>query len=231
LDNIPEKTDPISRSDLIAFKNKETNKVDYINIKTGKIHELYKPLDYIDLNNELVDLICNDIIAGKTLGHVLHKHKVEAAMFYGWLAVFPQIKRRYIEARKQRADFFFDEIISLSDNLIEGDLSRDQVSAYKTALDAKKWLVEKSDPERFNRPKEEINNNSSITINLRTGVHDIAPPPNMNIDQFGNFLGFQEEFVDEGSDRERSEQLGTGTVELDRNRFGVYEEKDREEEQ
>lgn len=136
-------------------------------------------------------------------------------MFYAWLSIFPEFKKRYTEARKQRADYHFHRVVELADGGIGMD--KEFIPGLKLAVDAHKWAAEKSDPERFAKPKEEGNTSSSITINLQTGVLDRQAPKDILVDQFGNFQGFGDSPIQvEGEAVEEEVTLNT-------NRWGEYD--------
>lgn len=136
-------------------------------------------------------------------------------MFYAWLSIYPEFKKRYTEARKQRADYHFHRVVELADGGIGMD--KEFVPGLKLAVDAHKWAAEKSDPERFAKPKEEGNNNGSITINLQTGVLDRQAPKDILVDQFGNFQGFGDSPVVE------EEFIEAEVTNLSTNRWGEYD--------
>ena len=93
---------------------------------------------------------------------------------------------------------------------------KDLIPGIKLAVDTHKWAAEKSDPERFAKPKEEGNNVGSITINLQTGVLDKQAPADIVVDQFGNFQGF-------GVMEEVHESETSTDIVLSKDRWGVYD--------
>jgi len=179
---------PAKRSELVSFHNKESNKLEYIDIRTGLLHKDYYPILDQGFNNDVADMFCNDIIEGSSLIKTCQKYRVPMSVFYGWIALYPEFKHRYVEARKQRADYHFHTAIDIADGAMTAH--KNDIPGLKLAVETHKWAAEKSDPERFNKKYEEQNLNTAIVINLRTGVLDEAAPSDIIVDTFGNFQGF-----------------------------------------
>lgn len=188
----------------------------YLDLRTGKPYEQYTPVaNQGAFSNEAADMICASIREGQSLTKICQENQISLSLFYAWLSIFPEFKKRYTEARKQRADYHFHRVVELADGGIGMD--KEFVPGLKLAVDAHKWAAEKSDPERFAKPKEEGNNNGSITINLQTGVLDRQAPKDILVDQFGNFQGFGDSpVVEEGF-------IEAETVNLSTNRWGEYD--------
>lgn len=218
-------------TDLVSFRNKETNQLQYIDLRTGKIHELYKPISFDGFSNELADLICQSIREGKTVKAACTELKLDTSVLYAWLSVFPEFKGRYLEARKQRADFHMDRALDLSESAIGAH--KNDIPGLKLAVETHKWAAEKSDPMRFAKPKEESDNVGAITINLVTGVMDKPAPTNIVVDQFGNFKGFnngsEEGTGDSGVWEGGESSERTETIELSRDRWRVEERREDQE--
>ena len=219
-------------TDLVSFRNKETNQLQYIDLRTGKIHELYRPISFDGFSNELADLLCQSIREGKTVAASCKEHNLDTSVLYAWLAVFPEFKERYLEARKQRADYHMDRAIDLSEAAI--GMNKNEIPGLKLAVETHKWAAEKSDPMRFAKPKEESDNGGgAITINLVTGVMDKPAPTNIVVDQFGNFKGFNdgEGSTGDSGAREGGESFerGAETIELSRDRWRVEERREDQE--
>ena len=177
-----------TEKDLYTYKNKETGKIEQIDLRTGKMYEAYLPMKQSEFCNQTADLICQEILQGTSLKVALLTHNIPMPVFYRWLAIFPEFHTRYIEARKQRADYHFHRAIELADGAV--GMAKNFIPGLKVAVDTHKWAAEKSDPERFAKPKEEGNMVGSVTINLVTGVLDRAAPKDIVVDQYGNFEGF-----------------------------------------
>lgn len=215
-DNLPaiDITPPDSK-DLLVYTDPRTGKMKYLDLRTGKPYEQYHSLATEgSFSNEAADLICASIREGQSLTKICQENGISLSLFYAWLSIFPEFKKRYTEARKQRADYHFHRVIELADGGVGMD--KEFIPGLKLAVDAHKWAAEKSDPERFAKPKEEGNTGSSITINLQTGVLDRQAPKDILVDQFGNFQGFGEALPEE-------EAIEAEVVTLNTNRWGEYD--------
>lgn len=181
------KTD--EESTLHHIYNQNTRDYDVLDLSTGKILEIVKdettPKEYSLL---LGDRLCDMIREGKTISNICKDPSMPTATrFYAWLALYPQLRIRYEQARKQRADAFHDKIIDIADNLDD----KDQVPVAKVRIDAYKWAAEKASPDYYGK-KEEKASIGSINVTLHTGVLDSVGPKDIIIDEFGNFKGFGE---------------------------------------
>lgn len=217
LSNLPTlNLDPPDSKDLLVYTDPRTGKMKYLDLRTGKPYEQYTPVaNQGSFSNEAADMICASIREGKSLTKICQENQISLSLFYAWLSIFPEFKKRYTEARKQRADYHFHRVVELADGGIGMD--KEFIPGLKLAVDAHKWAAEKSDPERFAKPKEEGNNNGSITINLQTGVLDRQAPKDILVDQFGNFQGFGDAPIAE------AEVVEEETVNLSTNRWGEYD--------
>lgn len=215
----------IEQKDMLIYRDPKTNLPVCLDLRTGLPVPSYKEVMIGSFSNITADYICDQIREGMPLKEICKEHSIPTSLIYAWLAVFPEFKKRYYEARKQRADFHFDRALELAENAIGVDAK--MIGGIKLAVDTHKWAAEKSDPDRFAKAKEEGNNGiGSITINLTTGVLDKPAPKDIVVDQFGNFQGFDNE---DNSSRawERSESPEEGEVTLNRDRF--REERGSEE--
>lgn len=205
---------PATQEQLYTYRNRETGKIEQIDLRTGLIHVPYTDLATNQFCNMTADLICNEIREGKTLAKTLNAFNINTTVFYNWLSIFPEFKMRYMEARKQRADHHFHRAIDLAEGAVGAP--KDVIPSIKLAVDTHKWAAEKSDPERFAKPKEEGNMVGSITINLQTGVLDKEAPKDIVVDQYGNFQGFGVSVVEQTLAEE-------SVVELSKNRWEIDE--------
>jgi hypothetical protein len=191
-----------------------SNTYSYLDLRTGKPYANYTPVAIGTFSNGLADMICSYIREGRTLSTTCQELSISQSQFYAWLAVYPEFKKRYTEARKQRSDYHFYKAIDIADQAMGAP--KDLIPGIKLAVDTHKWAAEKSDPERFAKPKEEGNNVGSITINLQTGVLDKQAPADIVVDQFGNFQGF-------GVMEEVHESETSTDIVLSKDRWGVYD--------
>lgn len=205
----------------MVYTDPTTNKLMYLDLKTGKPYEQYTPVAKGEFSNALADMICASIREGDSLNKTCKDYGIDLAQFYAWLSIFPEFKTRYHEARKQRSDYHFHKAVELSDGAI--GMPKEFIPGVKLAVDTHKWAAEKSDPERFAKPKEEGNNIGSITINLQTGVLDRQAPKDILVDQYGNFQGFGD------TPPEEEGTLEEDVTELSTNRWGEYDGSDDRE--
>lgn len=205
---------PATEKDLYTYKNRETGKIEQIDLRTGKMYESYVPMKQNEFCNQTADLICQEIMQGTSLRETLATYRIPSPVFYKWLAIFPEFHKRYTEARKQRADYHFHRAVELADGAV--GMAKDFIPGLKVAVDTHKWAAEKSDPERFAKPKDEGGMVGNITINLQTGVLDKQAPKDIVVDQYGNFEGF-------GVILEEHTEETESTSELKTDRWGVYD--------
>ena len=210
--------------DLLTYRNNETGKYEQIDLRTGKMYEPYLPVRKSEFSNDRADLILGEIRSGKSLTKVCEENNIQSAVFYAWLALYPEFKERYQEARKQRADYHYYRAVDLADNAI--GMNKDAIPGIKLAVDTHKWAAEKSDPELFNKKVEQSNGGTAINITLNTGVLDTKAPPDIVIDEFGNFKGFEN-----GTITVESKELFAGESEgtLTRERWSTPSREERGE--
>lgn len=222
MDNLPVPATylPATEKDLYTYRNRETGKVEQIDLRTGKMYEAYLPMKANEFCNQTADLICQDITEGLSLKATLANYNIPNPVFYRWLAIFPEFNKRYIEARKQRADYHLHRAVELADGAV--GTPKDFIPGLKLAVDTHKWAAEKSDPERFAKPKDEAAGVGSITINLQTGVLDRQAPQDIVVDQYGNFQGF-------GVTLDEATLAKDIEIELPKNRWGIEDERQTKE--
>lgn len=215
---------------LLHIWNKESQKYDIIDISTGRnfAQEEHKPVAHT-YSTMLADHICGLVREGRTLKDICQQKDMPTInRIYGWLNIYPDFKRRYQMARRDRADHFHDEALSIALNVGH----KDDVPAAKLAVDTLKWAAEKANPENYGQ-KTEVKQTSaqSVTITLHTGVLDTKMPEDIIVDEFGNFKGFGDG-AQVGMDQE-SGRVGDDdrVVELARDRWEIREDTYRGENQ
>jgi hypothetical protein len=187
--------------------NPRTKKYDTIDLATGKdisvVEEILSPTSYSIL---IADIICDRIRAGETLQSICRdKEMPSISRFYHWLALQPGLRIRYEQARKQRADAFHDRALELALSMP----SKDEVPGVKLAVDTLKWAAEKASPDYYGK-QEKVAGGTSINVTLHTGVLDTQSPPDIVIDEYGNFKGFDN--GTENRSEQTHEQEPTGTL-------------------
>jgi hypothetical protein len=94
-------------------------------------------------SENMADVICLDIMAGKSLREICAREGMPAtATVYKWLGQYDEFRDSYAHAREIQADVLADEIIEIADS--ETDPNRARVM-----IDARKWLASKLRPKRY----------------------------------------------------------------------------------
>jgi hypothetical protein len=89
-----------------------------------------------------------------------------------WENMHPVFAESLDIARKDRAEGYHDNIISMANEMMKGTFDKDQVNASKVAIDAYKWAAEKGNPDRYAR-KTETKHTGEVqptVININTGI-------------------------------------------------------------
>lgn len=211
--------------DIHHIYNPDTQSYDVICLKTGDIIDSVNPRNLTPYRTQYsllkADQICQMLIEGKTLKQICSMPDMpSSARIYHWLAMHPEFKQRYEEARKQRAEYFHDEAIHIATQ----PLMKDEVPGAKLAVETLKWAAEKNDPHRFGKKDTVEHTGQAINITLQTGVLDTPRPTDIIVDEYGNFKGF-----DDGTESQvdvdtqgRSGSDG-GVIELNTDRWRTFE--------
>lgn len=160
--------------DLLTYRNKETGKIEQIDLRTGKMYEPYIPVRKGEFCNTTADLICNAIREGESLASICRDNNIPQSVFYAWLSVYPEFKQRYNDARVQRSDYHFHRAVDIAEKALSA--SKDEIPGLKVAVDTHRWAAEKSDPERYGSKKTEIEINQPSVIVLNTGIDREGAP-------------------------------------------------------
>jgi hypothetical protein len=177
----------LEKSNLHYIYNNAKKNYDVLDLSTGKYLDsvIYEPQSAI-YNLQMADTICDKIRAGQTLKQICQTPNMPTSTrFYAWLALYPELRVRYEQARKQRADSFHDQALEIALSMP----NKDMVPGCKLAVDTLKWAAEKASPDYYGK-KEEKASIGSINVVLHTGVIDSVAPKDIIIDEFGNFKGF-----------------------------------------
>lgn len=222
-----------TQDNLLHIWNKDAQKYDIIDITTGRpfAQEEYKPVAHT-YSTMLADHICGMLREGRTLQDICRQPDMPSInRIYGWLNMYPDFKRRYQMARKDRADHFHDKALDIALNVSH----KDDVPAAKLAVDTLKWAAEKANPENYGQ-KTEVKQTSaqSVTITLHTGVLDTKMPDDIIVDEFGNFKGFNDGAESQVDMDQESGRIGDtgGVIELSKDRWSIREDAtDRSDDQ
>ena len=212
---------PAEHANLHYIYNNKTCKYDVIDLNTGKMYEpAMVEADAYNYSLAMADVICALIRDGKPLTQICSMQDMPSVhRVYAWMALHPEFKIRYDQARKQRADAYHDRVMVIAEQA--GTAHKDFVPGMKLAADLFKWGAEKGNPDIYGAKKDDSGpKGTNINITLHTGVLDSGLPTDIVVDEHGNFKGFgdvKEVEVDTG---ERGDEDGRG---LSRDRFTVFE--------
>lgn len=205
--------------------NQQTRKYDVLDLNTGKwVDSVNKEPTSMIYNLQMADTICDHIREGRTLKEICSNADMPTqTRFYAWLALYPELRIRYEQARKQRADCFHDKALEIALSMP----NKDMVPGCKLAVDTLKWAAEKASPDYYGKKEEKASGGTAINITLHTGVLDSQAPKDIIVDEFGNFKGF-----DDGTYREEdSEVLVTDSSGVpNKERWEVGEARDSDQE-
>jgi hypothetical protein len=177
-----------------------------------RAHTEYDPL--------IADMIVDKLLNGIRLSAIVGEQGMPSAgVIAVWLKHNPIFKNNIEMAREYAAD--------IADLAMNADKS--EVPGLKLAADSYKWAAEKGS-ERFAKRKEEGNNGSaSITINLRTGVHEARIAEDIIVDEFGNFKGFKDGSNESRECGESQQVRSIEDIELGKERYKIVGEETGEE--
>ena len=212
----------IKEPNLLHVWNKDVQKYDIIDLDTGRLfaQEEFKPVIHT-YNLMIADHICSLVRSGSSLVDIARQKDMPSInRIYSWLQMYPEFKKRYQAARKDRADYYHDQALDRALSVSH----KDDVPAAKLAVDTLKWAAEKANPENYGQKTEvKQTGGQSITISLQTGVLDTPKPADIIVDEFGNFKGFTND-AQVDMDREGREGDSGGVVELPTDRWEIREE-------
>lgn len=172
--------------------NSNTRSYEVIDLNTGRVHNAVIGEETVPETYSLLmgDKLCHHIREGKTLREICKMDDMpDIHRFYAWLAIYPQLRVRYEQARKQRADSFHDQLIEVA----MGVADKDDVPVAKLKIETLKWAAEKASPDYYGKKEEKVAGGTSISVVLHTGVLDSKGPKDIIIDEGGTFRGFGSE--------------------------------------
>jgi hypothetical protein len=93
------------------------------------------------------------IADGKSLAQFceLNKHGPDISTFQQWRANDADFARKYVWAREDGADAIADEIVGITDAVLNSP-DTDRIEAARLAVDARKWIVSKLKPRIQHQP-------------------------------------------------------------------------------
>lgn len=114
-----------------------------------------RPSDYtVEISKE----ICLRISNGRSVSSVCRDADMPSRpTFYKWVADNEEFLNRYREAVKQRAEYHFDEMLDIAD---EVGAEAAEIAKAKLQIDTRKWILSRMDATKYG-DKMEVDNKSS----------------------------------------------------------------------
>lgn len=161
---------PLTEQNTALVLNKESGAYEVICLETGEVITANKSvadLSKFMFNFDQAMLVCQAIREGATL------QDLDADPMYPSLHVIAYWRKRHVMfdeefklARKQRAEYYHDRVISLA-NAADDDSN---VAVAKFKADQYKWAAEKGDPSTFGNKIEHTGNANATSIVVFTGI-------------------------------------------------------------
>ena len=122
-----------------------------------------------ELTQALANSICDEIANGSSLRSICQADGLPSVgTVCRWLAENADFAEQYARAREAQAEFYADEIVSISDGGEEADPTRDRLR-----VDARKWVASKLLPKKYG-DRAELN--VSGTIDVRQWLQKLGEP-------------------------------------------------------
>lgn len=161
-----------SREDLLARKMESLVPVALpdgreILLERGIPIEAVIRVQSIPFSDVLVDLICDEIVQGKTLHDICSRPGMPSyGQLLRWRKQRPDVEARIKTARLERAEAYHDRIIQEIDNVDE-----DNHQAKKVQIDTLKWAAEKGNPDSYgNKTKVTSEKIATVRVVVETGI-------------------------------------------------------------
>jgi hypothetical protein len=151
-----------------VVKNKETGKLEVICLDTGEV--LNQGLDLskyrFDLNTAM--LVCQKMREGATLKDIDKDPDLPSLpVIHYWRRTNASFDEEIKLARKDRAEYYHDEVINIANNTLD----KDEVAVAKFKTDQYKWAAEKGDPSSYGNKVEHTGSNTAPSIIVFTGIN------------------------------------------------------------
>ncbi len=127
---------------------------------------------------QLANLICNELLGGKSLRAICREHGITRSNVYQWKNCHPEFSDQYARARVGAAEDFIDQIIDIAENC-PSDLAEIQKARMK--IDSYKFLAMKLAPRIYgDLVKHEAGAEQSVTnvgvqVNIQINQGDSKP--------------------------------------------------------
>ncbi len=116
-----------------------------------------------DFTQEMFDIICERIEDGASLRKVCENDDKlpDRRTVQRWMAKdgAEELRRQYARAQDERADFYFEEAMEISDNT---GTDRDDIAKARLRVDTRKWVCARMNPKKYS-DKLSIDTKVSVT--------------------------------------------------------------------
>jgi hypothetical protein len=132
-----------------------------------------RPTDYSD---ELAADICLRIANGRSVNSICTDADMPSkTSIYEWLNKHSQFTDMYREAVNQRADFHFDEMLDIADDVIPETA---EVARAKLRIDTRKWVISRMNPRKYGDKADgsEADEDTAQPIEVVVNVRDARKP-------------------------------------------------------
>lgn len=106
------------------------------------------------------------IRSGMTEPRALRQVNLELGLYTLLLIKNPEFKESVAEAKRARADVFYEKIVDSVDNVVE----KDEVPAAKLRIDTLKYLAATDNPDKYS---EKIKHQHDVNINIFQEIKDL----------------------------------------------------------
>lgn len=90
--------------------------------------------------------ICKLVSSGLSLVKVARQLKIDLSSIYDWLHKDDAFAQNYARARDQRAEFIFEDVLTLEQQMLNGELGHNE---FRAAVDARKWFLARMAPKNY----------------------------------------------------------------------------------
>ena len=117
-----------------------------------------------------IENVLGAICAGQSLRSVCRAddHTPSVTSFLKWVSDEPELAERYARARNIQADLIFDEMASLEEKVLDGQL---EPQAYRVAMDTRKWRLGRMMPQKYGDTLK-VQSEGSINLVIETPFAD-----------------------------------------------------------
>jgi GrpB-like predicted nucleotidyltransferase (UPF0157 family) len=107
-----------------------------------------RPTDFTD---ELVDRICEEIAAGRSLNKICSEEdwSPDKSTFYRWMYRHPQIRDKYARAKNAQQEYAAEDIMEIAYSA-----TPETYNVARLQIDAHKWLASKLLPKRYSEKQQ-----------------------------------------------------------------------------